>query len=637
MAKTTDRISELEEKLRTASEAYYNSGTTVMSDEDFDSLKKELQEADPDNAFLKEVGAPVAAKHLQKVQHRIAMGSLTNCTRQGDKANPSFDEWHDKRDRAEVCVMHKLDGSSIEVIYRDGKLVQAITRGDGFEGEDVTQNVRKFKNIPLQLATKWNGSVRGEAMLYRDEFAQYFKGESNPRNSANGTVRRSDGTLAQHLRFVAFDGDGEYKTHRQRLEALAGLGFEPVWFRVLTKTEDVMEIHQEQGNSRDSLPYEIDGLVVKVNDCEAYEALGERDNRPKGGVAFKFEAMGGATKLLGIKLSIGHTGAIIPTADLAPIQIGGVTVTSALLNNYDEIERLGIAINDEVRVVRRGDVIPKVEGKAQEGKDRKAIKPPTECIACKSKLEKVGVHWMCKSENCTGKNFRLLKSWVTKRGILYLGDTILEELYDKYEVKEPQDLYKLSVEKLTPVRVGNGILGASNAKRIMEQIDASRDCPLNEFVGSLGIEFLGRRQAEIMIGQGVDTLKKFLTLKAEELAKMEGFSGRKATAITVGLVKAARRMKALLDNGVKVSNPSKPSANGGGKLAGRSVCFTGVRPSKDEEAQFAALGGIVKSGVSKGLEYLVMANPSSMSNKAKKAREYGTKLIGYKEFQGWLK
>lgn len=653
-----DRISFLEKKLVSAADSYYNSDSPELTDAEFDKLRYELTDLDPENTVLKQIGAPPKAGHLEKVKHKIPMGSLSNCTKEGDSANPSFPEWHAKRGKEEVVVMHKLDGSSLELIYEKGKLVQAITRGDGVEGEDITQNARKFKNVPNKLGISWSGSVRGEALLMLKDFNKYFEGQANPRNAANGTVRRSDGTGAEHISFIAFDMIDDnpavsHFTHDNRLSSLDATGFTTVVRQVYSSTDEVMQAHEKEASARPDMPYEIDGLVIRVNEEKKFQAMGEKDSRPKGAVAFKFKAMQTTTKLLGIKLSIGHTGAIVPTADLSPVELGGVTVTSALLNNFGHIEKLGIAVNDQITVIRAGDVIPKVAGVSQEAKDRKKIVPPESCIICKTTLDKVpiksqkknevpGYHLICPNEECEGRSFRLLKSWVTKRNILHIGDTLLQKLYDEYNVREPADIYLLKEEELAQVPRGAGVVGG-NASRIMEQIEKSKECPLDEFVGSLGIKFLGRREAEIMIDQGVDTLKKFLLLPPQKLAELQGFGPTKAETIVRGLKKSAKRMKNLLDNGVKVINPPKKEKkeettepNPNEPLAGYAVCFTGVRPSLEENNKFVDLGGMVKSGVSKNTTHLVVRYENTTSSKARKARELGVKIVSYEEFQGWL-
>jgi DNA ligase (NAD+) len=649
-AKTTSQLENLVTELRAASEVYYNTGKTLLTDGEFDAKVRELRELDPNNDFLKDIGAPVS-QHLTKAKHTIPMGSLSNCSRDGDKANPSYAEWHEKQGNNAVCLMHKLDGSSIELVYIDGKLAQAITRGDGITGEDVTKNALRFKGV-LSSVPGFSGSVRGEALLLLKDFREHFKDQANPRNAANGTVRRSDSQGSEHLSFITYDILSEhhtpYKTHRAKLEYLGELGFNVVWFRVLDNPTDVLAIHQETAGSRDSLPYEIDGMVAIVDDISKFNDLGWRDNRPKGGIAFKFQAMEAATKLLGVKLSIGHTGAIIPTADLAPVVIGGVTVTSALLNNYEEIERLGIAINDQVKVIRTGDVIPKIIGVAKPASDRKKIEIPTECISCGSKLIKDGAHIFCKNDECEGKALRLIKTWLTKRNILHLGDELLVELYERHGVKEPQDLYKLTEEYLAKIPRGAGVVGG-NAKRIMAELEKSKQSSLSDFMGSLGVKFLGRRQAEIMIGQGIDSLEAFLTTTTEQLKGLEGFSETKAAAMVEGIKKARYRVKALLDRGVEVVEVEAPEPvqATGDKLSEMNFCFTGAieKVGSDgkrftREMMWGVVqenGGKVSEEVKKGITtHLVQADPSKESSKTKKAKQYGVSIISEAEFWSML-
>lgn len=347
-------------KLTKADKAYYLTNQTVMSDEDYDALKQWLKTEHGDNpvvkAYLSQVGAPLA-EHLEKVKHKIPMGSLDNSN---DEAE--YRKWHAKHGQP-VIMTPKMDGSSIEIVYKDGKLVQAITRGDGIEGEDVSQNVRRFKSVPTELEDTFTGSVRGEAMLHRDDFAKHFEGAANPRNAANGTVRRSDGTGAEHLRFYAFDAQNgiDWETYEDKMIYLQEVGFETVVITRCETADEAIEVHGQWAADRDTLPYEIDGMVARVNDEKVFAEMGERDNRPKAATAYKFKAMERTTILEKVVLTVGHTGAIIPTGKLKSVEIGGVNVSSVLLNNFEEIERLGIAIGDYVSISRRGDVIPKIE------------------------------------------------------------------------------------------------------------------------------------------------------------------------------------------------------------------------------------------------------------------------------------
>jgi len=652
-----DQLKEVTSKLMEADRAYYNTGSSIMSDAEYDELKDYVREKCPDHPILSSVGAPVA-DHLTKAEHKIPMGSLNNCSRDGDNATPSFREWHARRikdvgiesEMAELLVMHKLDGSSVELIYKDGILVQAITRGDGHFGEDITRNARKFKNVPVRIPIRSDLHVRGEAILLKEDFEKHFGDAANARNAANGTVRRSDGDRAQCISFIAFDviGDDEFVSHSEKLVFLQSLGFEVVWFVLHHTVDDVYATHQQVASDRAGLDVEIDGLVVFFNDSDVFSDLGVRDNRPKGGIAFKFKAMEATTKLLGVKLTVGHTGAIIPTADLAPVHIGGVTVTSALLNNFEEIERLRVAVGDEVKVIRSGDVIPKVIGVANEAADREQIFTPTNCPVCFSELVKDGAHIKCMSDSCEGKQFRLLKTWITKRNILHIGDTLLETLYDNYGIRTPADLYGLTEDVLAAIPRGNGVVG-SNAKRIMAELEKSKSCSLQEFWGSLGIQFLGRRQMEIMISQGIGQVD-MLSLDPERLSALEGFSERKATAVCEGICGVIGRglYQGLLDAGVRIVEEESPEAPvvSGGSLAGKCFVFTGAIEKVGEDGKrftrkmmwdvVVRNGGTTSDKVASGVDFLVQADPSKESSKTKKARKLGVEIISESDFWGMI-
>jgi DNA ligase (NAD+) len=629
------RAKALAKKLSAASAAYYNSDKTTMSDEEFDKLKAELQKLMPNHPFLAQVGAPLAA-HLSKAKHNQPMGSLNNSN---DEAE--YRKWHAKHNKA-VVAMWKMDGSSIGLTYENGTLVQAITRGDGFEGEDVTQNARLFKNLPSSVPG-FTGSVRGEALLRLKDFQNHFKDGTNPRNVANGTVRRSTGERAEHISFVAFDmkNGGNFKTHKARLDELAKMGFEVVPHQFCKNADEAVGWHTIIAASRASLEYEIDGIVMRVNDESAFLKLGERDNRPKGGTAFKFKAMEATTILESVELSIGTDGRIVPTANLKKVHIGGVDVRRALLNNFEEVERLKVQIGDEVKVIRAGDVIPKIMGVAKAGTNRTPINVPTTCPACGGKVVKDGAHVFCRNDLCDARTERRVKKWITKRNILYIGDSLRGRLYEAGIVTKPHHLYKLSLSTL------DGLVGG-NAERVMEQIDKSRAAELAEFMGSLSIKFLGRREAVHMIEDGVDTLDKFLNLTEEAALALPRFSTAKAKAVAEGIQHVRPEIDALLAVGVKVNNPTaspKAPANPGkeeGELKGKSFVFTGKIEKTDEDGKrytrdmmqdlVIERGGKAPSSVRKGVTHLVQADPSSVSNKTKKAEKLGVKIISEADF-----
>lgn len=615
-----------------------------MTDAEFDAAKARLKEIDPDNPFIKQVGAPPSG-HLTEVEHTIPMGSLENASNAQE-----FETWFQRWNQP-VIAMLKLDGSSIALTYVDGRLVRAVTRGNGLVGEDVTQNIRNFRNIPLKVADNFTGSVRGEAMLKIKDFRDHFPGAANPRNAANGTVRRSDGTGSEYLVFYAFDvKNGEqFKCHRNKLMFLQNIGFDTVPFVVHKTANGVLDYHQHTQSERDKLPIEIDGLVVRVDDEQAFIEAGERNMRPRAAIAFKFKAMEAITTLDGIELTMGHTGAIIPTAKLSPISIGGVTVVSALLNNFDYIRDLGVAIGDKVVVSRRGDVIPHIEGVHEEAPDRKPIEEPTECIKCGSELIKDGVHLVCGSMDCAGHAEMLFKNYIKKRDIKFIGDSLRQILFYDHGITEPHQLYEIEEDWLSRVSVGNGVVG-SNAKRIIAEINDSRSAKLSEFMGSLGVKFLGRRMAEIMINDGlVKSVDDFMNLDVDWLARQEGFSTTKATGIVEGIQAIRETIQKLLEHvevrPIEEPEPEvEPSTDG---LAGQSFCFTGAIKATDDSGKrmtrqmmwdlVKVHGGVVHEKVKPDTNYLVMADPNSNSSKARKAREAGVGLLSEDDFFEMIK
>lgn len=628
-------INKIVKLLKEASEAYYNSDETLISDVEFDALKEQLKQLDPTHEFLSEVGFK-PTEMLTQVKHQIPMGSLNKTTVE------DFPTWH-KKMKGPYSGSLKMDGSSIEIIYVNGRFVQAVTRGDGIIGEDVTQNVRKFKNVPLTMNDKFTGSVRGEAILHIEDFQKYFSDKANPRNAANGTVRRKDGDRAEHLRFYAFDSANgkKFKTHTEKLQYLKNNGFDVV--RHITRGEDVISWFNIIGQIRSSLSFEVDGIVIRLDDEVAFETEGEHGSCPKGAVVLKWEAMKAETVLIDVELTIGHTGAIIPTGKFNPVPIGGVTVSSVLLNNFDYIKGLDLEIGDTVLVERAGDVIPHVVKVVSKPKCRKPIILPTNCPFCGFKLEKMGVHLICKNDDCDGKNLGLVDSWLRKRNIKFIGDGILEMLYNRGLVCKPQDLYYLKEDELSSLPLGNGIVG-ERAKVIIAEIEKSKECSLNEFIGSLGVKFLGRRQAEIMVSQGVDTLEKFQIISIEKLSALEGFSTTKATGIVEGLAEMKETIKALLDAGVTITETKKEVKKEVvmGKLNGQSYCFTGginkvdangVRYTRSRMWELVEKnGGVVHEDVKSSTTFLVQADPSSQSSKTKKATKMGVGILGEEEF-----
>lgn len=364
MADQSSDIIELQDRLKAAREAYYNL-SPVIDDATYDALKLKLEELDPQNQEVTAVGAEAPKISVwDKVEHEIPMGSLNKVNSEAE-----FLSWADKHALGtEYVVCHKLDGSSLELVYVDGELVRGVTRGDGRVGEDVTANIMQIPSIPKTLLKKVPGKVfvRGEVIMHRDVFQTHYAVDyANPRNTAAGKLRdkRGEGKDCKNLEFYGFElvlDQQRPKFELISLMALNSLGFKTPWYQVGTK-EQVILIFKEEIQKRDKVPYEIDGEVISINNIEVQDALGSLNMRPRGKIAWKFAAEMNVTTIKDVRWQVGPTGRICPVAVLEPIKIGGVTITNVSLHNLKMFRELQLAPGNEVLVSRRNDVIPYIE------------------------------------------------------------------------------------------------------------------------------------------------------------------------------------------------------------------------------------------------------------------------------------
>jgi len=615
----------LERLLRSASQAYYD-GSPVMSDARFDELRASLQKEDPGNPFLKEIGAtPSVDSPLEKTQHQIPMGSLNNLHSEGE-----FIKWYRllAMKTPALVVQDKLDGISIELIYERGKFVRAVTRGDGAIGENVTHTIRKAKGLPKKLSSSLSVSVRCEALLPIKEWKQNFSGKSNPRNAAAGLVRRLDAVGAASIRCVAFDLVGvDLPTETRKIKWLQDHGFDAV-STVSCDFAGAKKAYAKILASRDSNRFEIDGAVVKVDSLTQQEHLGERHGRPYWARAWKFPPQGGHTVLDRVDWQVGSQGRLTPVGKVQPVAVGGTTITSVTLHNQAEIKRLDVQIGDTIEVIRSGDVIPYCVRRVRKGKTRKVI-TCKKCPSCGGPIKQVGPLLKCaRPGKCEDVLMARLHRWIKARNILYIGDKTLAQLWGA-GIRTVTKLYKMSTSDLVDAGVGKKM-----AAKIMRELDKSRKCDLHDLVGSVSIHMLGRTEAANLVSLGVDTVDKFLALTEEQLLEFPGFQETKAKTIARGIQgrkNTLTNLSRLLT--VTVVEAEKEEVVGG-SLAGKSYCFTGAasRPRKELQALVEQNGGEVKGSVSKGLDYLVMADPNSTSTKAQKARKLGTTVIGEEDF-----
>jgi len=655
-------LAQLSDLLDKADIRYYRPGLQpIMADSEYDLLKQKLQEIDPENERLTRVGSPYSIDDLRtKVTHNIPMGSLDNT----DEGILGLQDWIDTLQKKlnhipAIFASLKIDGGSICATYQNGELVRVATRGNGEVGDDITANGVNFIDLPTQLPEPLNLDVRGEAILYKADFDEICDRDqipvadrSNPRNVGNGILGRDDGQDSDRLRFIAFNMEGEsVPTEMAKMERLKALGFQPVPHKLCQGLDTFTAFYEGVIGKRDQLPFEIDGIVVVVNEIAQQQPFITKDIktrlRPKYARAVKFPHKSNTTELIDVLLTVGHTRAIIPTAVLKEVRIGGVNVSHALLNNWDEIARLNIAIGDEVEVVLAGDIIPKVIRRVKVGTNRKPIAEPHRCPACgdvasREYRGKKGANTYCANPTCHAAALAKVSHWIgtSKKGvgILGIGDTILKVLWDMNLIQNPSDLYTLTVEQIQDMKLDGDVrIGKSRATQIIANINGKKRLPLHTFLGSLGIDLLGRRRVKILAdasGGRLTKLKHWLDRELLTTIELPGFGDTIRDAIVDGIDENRALIEKLLSVGVEiegegsnteaapVENGNEPSADR--LFVGYSFCLTGTRAYQDD---IVRLGGELKSGVSKGLTFLVQADPLSTSNKTKKAEEYGTAII----------
>lgn len=626
-----------------ASKAYYRSGQPIMTDDEFDALRQRIQEAYPDHPILATVGTPSE----QKRPHTIRMGSLNKIT-----DGTRLARFLDSLPGTEVVVEWKYDGSSVELVYTNGKLAEAITRGDGEFGEDVTIACWSIPTIPKVIPMTGTVSVRGEVILTFDEWGRVSDKKTNPRNVGNGLLVRNTAVSGKHLTFIPHDmrvtaGEGVTPAnYRDMHGVLHGLGFTYAGANVLEPVTvgkaDVRGLLERMEGWRKTLPVAVDGAVIKTyyleDDTEVVSG------RPKAQVAYKWQSERATSTVIGVTVTVGHTGLLSPTLQLEPIQLGGVTVSNVLANNFDEITRLGIGVGDEVSIFRAGELIPKLEGVVVAG-DGPRIEVPARCPCCGGQVGRrqntggdESTNIFCLSEECSGKAIGKVKKWLTKLDILGIGDGLLEELFETGLVESPRDLYSLTSDVLSRVSMGAGVVGDSRAIAIINNINGKRVLPLADFLGALGIPFLGKSRAKLIMSAAgsipdpMDTLQDWMSgklLRIAEQCQVVNIS----RAICDWFDKNTQVVSGLLEIITVLDNKEAEADRSDTGEGPRSMCF--LLTGKFDVPKGQIHERILKSGHRyveswcAGIDYLVQSDPASKSSKSKKAEASSVPIIGY--------
>lgn len=655
VAKEAERLrGEIEEHNR----RYYVLDDPAITDAEYDALLRRLEALEAEHPELRTPDSPtqrVGAKPIEKfgtVRHRHQMLSLNNVTTPEEMAE--FDARARRflgRDRLEYVAEPKVDGVAVELVYEDGRLAVASTRGDGMVGEDITQNVRTIRTVPLRLHGDGRLpkllEVRGEVFLplaafrrvnaEREEAGQPVF--ANPRNAAAGSLKQLDPkvTASRPLEFVCH-GTGEAAglgtpTHWETLERLGGLGLRPVPLsRVCATLDDVTAFFAELDAERDRLRYEIDGLVVKVNDLSLQRRLGEVSRAPRWAVAYKFKPRQAETRIQKIVPSVGRTGVLTPVAELDPVPVGGVTVRNASLHNMDEIARKDIRVGDHVLLERAGDVIPYVVKVLTEKRtgDEKKFHMPKHCPVCGAEVVRPEgeVAYRCIGLSCPAQLKQSLRFFAARGAmdIEGIGEKLVDQLVEKKLVEDLADVYHLDEETLA----GLERMGEKSAANLAAQIARSKRTTLPQFLVALGIRQVGEATAKAL-AEHFGTLDRIMQASEEALQEVRDVGPEVAASIRRFFEEKQNRkvIQRLLDAGVKPAAVTRPK----GPLAGKKLVLTGglesmTRP--EAQRRIEALGGRVVSSVGKETDWVVAgADPGS---KLKKAEKLGVAVLDEKQF-----
>jgi DNA ligase (NAD+) len=660
------KIESLRKKIRHHEYLYYVLDHPEISDAEFDKLMQQLKNLEAEHPGLVMPDSPtqrVGGKPREgfvKVPHSSPMLSLDN-TYNEEELRAWERRVHELSGRTEVdyvCEL-KLDGMSLALIYEDGKLVRGITRGDGSVGEDVTLNVRTVRSVPLSIPKdklKKAGipadfEVRGELLMPTASFKNINEERernglptfANPRNFTAGTVRQLDSNITAERRLDYFpyillqNGRTYFDHHSKTLAALEAAGFKVNPNHKLVRSMDeVWTFIQRWEEKRDSLPYEIDGIVIKVDRISLQDELGFTGKAPRWAIAYKYAARAGITKLESVRWQVGRTGKLTPVAELVPVAIGGTTVRNATLHNVDEIERLGIRIGDWVQVERGGDVIPKV-AKVVDDKDhprgKKDIEVPEKCPVCGTKVVRTEgeVDYRCVNANCPAKLRETILHFAS-RGVMNIdgmGDALVNQLTDRELVKNVADIYKLTKDDLLSLER----MGDKSAQNILDEIEGSKKLPLERMIYGLGIRMVGERTAQFL-AEHFGSMEAMENAGVEELQDVNEVGPRIAESIVEFFSIAANRklVERLREAGLTLTGHKKQR---GTKLAGKTFVLTGTLAhfTRDEAKKMIEdAGGKVTGSVSKKTDYVVAG--ADAGSKLDKAKELGVTVIDEKEMEG---
>lgn len=623
------RIQKLESEIVKHKALYYQ-GRPELTDSAYDKLEEELRKMDPKNPVLNLVGTTSSSSN--KVKHDKKMLSLEKTYILEDLVSWMGSE--------EILSTMKLDGISCSLIYEDGELLIAKTRGDGSFGENITSKVLWITNVPKGITRKNKIEIRGELFCDEESFFKLSKEmvemelekPTSQRNIVAGLMGRKDNLeLCRYIKFMAFDylSDERLEKEEEKFKILTGMGF------LIPETE----VHEEQKTLEAVIDkarhfmtegdYQIDGLVFTYNRMPLHEELGETSHHPRYKLAFKFQGESKTTTLKEIIWSVSRNGILTPVGDVEPVELSGAMISRVTLHNYGMVSANNLKAGDVIEIIRSGEVIPKFLSVVTPSQNEFLI--PERCPSCDSKIEIVDIRIFCKNDNCPGKNKEIILNFIQKIGIDDLSGKRLEELINAKLVKNIADLYRLNAPDLMKIDKVKDKL----SNKLIESIQKTKRVELIVFLASLGITGGAYSKCEKVVRAGFDSIEKIMNLSIEQLMGVESFAEKSATEFLSSLREKKDLVKELVELGFEFSVPETRETS----VTGKKICITGALSEKRPviEDMIRGCGGIVVSSVSKNTDILVTNETDPTSSKFKKALELKIKIITEAELLALMK
>ena len=654
-------------ELKKHNKLYFEDSSPLISDKDYDKIKKDILNLEKKFSYLKDASSPsislgfTPSKNFIKSKHRVKMLSLSNAFDTEDLENfeKKIFNYLNKKIELEYSVEPKIDGISASLTYKNGSLIMGTSRGDGITGEVITENLKTIKDIPQKITSKdfpKDIDIRGEVFIKRSEFDKLKNDFANPRNAASGSLRQKNPNETKKipLNFVAY-AYGYFESDKIRkqsdfLNFLQRWGFKTNEHnKILSSIDDLRNFHKKFEKERFNLEYDVDGLVYKINSLELQKRLGFTANSPRWAIAHKFSADSAFSKIIDINIQVGRTGALTPVARIKPVNIGGVVVSNATLHNEDEIIRKDIRISDTVKIERAGDVIPHVILVDLKKRDKKSKKFnfPLTCPSCGSETikefnnitKKYDAVRRCANEGyqCEKIAIEKIKHFISKEALNIdgLGKKVVEKFWDLKLIRFPQDIFNLDYNQISKLE-GWGDLSVSNLKF---SIDQSKKVSLDKFLYSIGIRHIGIENAKLL-AEYTKSISNFLSFiknkKINEFLNIDGIGDTQINSLKKFFDNKSNYK--IIEKLSSILNISDLKLNKSGKLLNNTFMFTG-KLSNMSRAEAKSLieenSGSVVSSVNKKLKYLIIGEKPT-SRKVEQAKELGIKILSEKEWVNLL-